>query len=188
MSWWMHTELELPPTWGDSMLRQVFGVSGKLLLGRESDEWMDEENKQIKALSKLEGKDDSVTTKAGKFDDCLKVKVAISPFGSAGFEKAKKHDIHDKLKRIGTQYIWLAPNVGIVKFLHEHPNDTRTEIELVDYNVRAGHSSYFPLSLGNKWQYQWQDRYGIHRELIRVVSLMNDEIFFSFANHMEEAI
>lgn len=187
MGWWMHTELELPPTWGESMLRQIFGVSGKLLLNRESDEWTDEEGKQIKVSSRVESDDDSVTTKAGKFDDCLKVKIVITPFGDAGFEKAKKHDIHDKLKRIGTQYIWFAPNVGIVKFLHEHPNDTRTEIELVDYNVQGKEPLYFPLSLGSNWLYEWRDELTIHRELIRVILRETDgSTTISCANHAAE--
>ena len=185
MSWWFSTDLEMPPTWGEPMLMQMFMPSKSLPLRREATEASDEEGEQIKVTSEFESLDDSVVTKAGQFDGCLKLRRTISPLGDAQFRGGWAHDINDNLRRIGTQYIWLAQDVGVVKFLHEHPNNTRTEIELVDYDVQTGEPLYFPLSLGSKWRYQWQDELAIHRELVRVVLDKGDGVFtLSCANHI----
>jgi hypothetical protein len=186
MSWWIHTEKELPPAWGEPMLMQIFSVSGGLRLKWEADTVMEEEKEQMKAVTRVDSFDDSVITKAGIFDGCLKLKTVISGLGDAGFDKAKKQDMNDELRRIGTQYIWLAPNVGIVKFLYEHPNDMQTEIELVDYNVAAGDPLHFPLSSSNNWRYQCQDEVAVHRELIRVFPCLEEGLFMvSSSKHIE---
>ena len=185
MSWWMSTELELPPTWADPMLLQAFMASRSLRMKWKADEKMDEERDQVKAVSTIESFDDSVTTKAGRFDDCLRLKKVISARGDAKFEGARKHDINDSLRMIGTQSIWLAPHVGVVKLLYKHPNNTQTEIELADYHVRDAEPLYFPLSPGNKWRYQWQDAVAVHHDLIRVVLRKEDGRFIlSCANHI----
>jgi len=175
------------PTWGEPVLMQIFTAPKFLQLEWEAGEVMDQEQDQVRAVSTVESFDDSVTTKAGEFDGCLKLKIVISALGVLQFvEEFGAHDIHNALRMIGTKFIWLAPNVGVVKFLHEHVNNTRTEIELVDYHIRGGKPRYFPLTLGNSWQYQWQDEFGIHRELMRTVLRTNDEVLVSFASHMEE--
>lgn len=187
LSWWMNTELELPPTWGEPMLMHLFMAPRFLRLEWRGDEVIDEEKDQIKTVSTIEGFEDSVITKAGRFDGCLKLKTVIRGLGGARFEGAGKHDINDSLRGIGTKFLWLAPNVGVVKLLYEHPNNTQTEIELVDHHVRDGDPSYFPLSLGSKWQYQWQDELVIHKELIRVVLCKEDGVsVLSCAKHMAE--
>ncbi len=183
----MNGELGQPPTWGERVLMQIFTVPGFLQLEWKAGEVIDEEQEQVRAASTVESFDDSVTTQAGRFDGCLKLKIAIHALGDSQFvEERGVHDLHNDLRMIGTKFVWLAPNVGVVKFLHEHVNNTRTEIELVDYHVRTGEQLYFPLSLGNRWQYQWQDEFGIHRELVRTVLCIRDEVLVSFANHMEE--
>ena len=180
------------PTWGEPTLLQIFSVPKLIRLKWEADEAIDEEQDGVRIVSTVDSFDDSVTTKAGKFDGCLKLKITISALGDSQFDIADEnglHDIQNSLRMIGTKFIWLAPNVGVVNFLHEHFNNTQTQIELVDYQVEGGEHLYFPLSLGNKWRYQWQDAFGIHKELIRVISRGVDRAFFlSFAKNMEEAV
>jgi len=187
MSCWLNTDVDLPLTWDESMLMQIMSVSGVLRFRWEVDAVFQEEKDLVKVVSKAESFDDSVITEAGEFDDCLRLKTVISALGDAGYEGAPRHNMNSKLRRIGTQSIWLAPNVGIVKFLHKHPDDTRTEIELVDYNVKGGCPSIFPLSPGNSWRYEWQDEVAIHREIIRVFpGKEEDQFILSCANHIAE--
>lgn len=185
MSWSLSTDLDMPPTWGEPTLMQIFMPSRSLPLRREATEPFDGEREQIKVTSEFESLSDSVVTEAGQFDGCLKLRRTISPLGDAQFRGGWAHDINDSLRHTGTQYIWLAPGVGVVKFLHEHPNNTQTQIELVDCDIQDGEPLYFPLSLGNKWRYQWQDELTIHRELIRVILDKGDGAFtLSCANHI----
>ena len=180
------------PTWGEPILLQIFSVPRLLRLKLEADEVIDEEQDRVRIVSTVESFDDSLTTKAGKFDGCLKLKITISALGDSQFDIADEnviHDINNNLRMIGTKSIWLAPNVGVVKFLHQHFNNTQTQIELVDYQVEDGEHPYFPLSLGNKWRYQWRDAFGVHQEVIRVISRGADGAFaVSFAKHMEENV
>jgi len=174
---WMSTDLKLPPTWWEPMLMQVFAATRPLRLKWEIGEVMDEEADCIRLTSTIESFDDSVVTKAGRFDGCLKLKTVIRGLENQQFENDRRFDMNDNLRLTGTRFIWLAPNVGIVKFLYEHGNDTKTEVELVDYHVQGGEPLYFPLSLGNKWRYQWQDEVVIHKELLRVILHNEDGSF-----------
>jgi hypothetical protein len=174
-------DMKLPPTWWESMFSQVFGITKFLRLKWEAGEVISEEaewqDDQMELTSTVESFDDSVVTKAGKFDSCLKLKRVIRGVGGQEFRDVRSFDMNDSLWLTGTQHIWLAPNVGIVKFLYEHPNDTRTEVELVEYHIRGGEPLYFPLSPGNRWRYQWQDEVVIHKELLRVVLRNEDGSF-----------
>jgi hypothetical protein len=187
----MHTDtdLKLPPTWGEPMMMQILmlhRILGSIRLKGQTGEEYSEEIEQVKVTSRIESIDDSVIAKAGQFDNCLKLCIDARPIKDIKFEEGLKHDINDKIRRIGTQSIWFAPNVGIVKFLYEHPNNTQTDVELVDYDVQSGESIYFPLSLGNRWQYQWQDPLTIHRELIRVILDKGEGSYvLSCSNHIE---
>ncbi len=112
MSSWMHTEVELPPTWCEPMLMQVISASGGLRLKWKADEVVEEERDNIRVVSRAEAFDDLVTTTAGKFNDCLKLKTVISALGDEGIEDAPRHDMNNKLRMMGTQSIWFAPNAG----------------------------------------------------------------------------
>jgi len=143
-------------------LSRICIAPGTFRLEPGADEVVVEWDK-IKMVSNIESSRDSVVTRAGKFSDCLEMRIVITGIGGMQFG-GNEH----LLKMIGEKLIWFAPNVGIVKLLYDHPNNTQTEIDLVDHHVQDGEPLYFPLSPGNRWQYEWQDALSVHKELIRV--------------------
>jgi hypothetical protein len=66
--------------------------------------------------------------------------------------------------------MWFAPGVGIVRAEHHHANGKRTFIELKNYHIKKDGNDYFPLAIGNRWNYQWRNE--------------NDELLFKEQNRV----
>lgn len=86
----------------------------------------------------IESDSETVTTEAGEFSNCLKIKDAIN------------HDAKDKFD---TRQVWFAPGVGPVKIALDRADGIHLETELAEYFVRNGDNDYYPISLGNIWMY-----------------------------------
>ena len=96
---------------------------------------------------------ETVETPAGTFDDCLIIEYQTNEstemtISMAGPERPEPKEQEGTILTT----IWLDPNVGIVKFRHEHPegNKARGELglapegektlELIDYEVKGSPS------------------------------------------------
>ena len=98
----------------------------------------------------LEGYE-QVGVSAGVFSDCLKHKTV--------FTGAKAGSTLRSALVNGARYLWFAKGIGLVKMRYEHANGVVTEAELLEYETPAEAQDYFPLQVGNMWQYKWQNDY-----------------------------
>ena len=87
----------------------------------------------------------------GTFLKCLKHKVV--------FTGAEADTELEKVLFNGTRYLWFAKGVGLIKMRYEHSNGVITEAELIDYGVPGKSKAYFPLDIGARWKYRWQNDY-----------------------------
>ena len=97
---------------------------------------------------------ETVETPAGTFEDCLRVEYrtdasikTVPPEETALFEGTAEPE-HQEQKDVSLTTLWLAPNVGIVKFVHNHqlsaeeqelglePPPERT-FELMGYEIKS---------------------------------------------------
>ena len=104
----------------------------------------------IRAETNLESYE-QVEVSAGFFPECLRHKTVFTDVETDSQLKSALAN--------GTRYLWFAKGVGIVKMRFEHTNDTVTEAELLEYEVPADATAYFPLQIGNAWTYKWQNDY-----------------------------
>jgi hypothetical protein len=101
---------------------------------------------------------DTVTTPAGKFGNCLRLKK---------LEPESRHaEIPDvPITKIG----WYALEVGMVKF-QVIQGESVKEFQLLEYDPpRIRTNSYFPMNIGIKWVYEWQSTRFLCREISRPV-------------------
>ena len=95
---------------------------------------------------------------AGEFDNCVRVKTTMR-LRAANEGSPQADEIYNRSKgfREGEKWMWFAPGVGIVRLEHHHANGKRTVIELTSYQMKGDSNSYFPLAIGNRWNYEWHD-------------------------------
>ncbi len=104
----------------------------------------------IKAETSLENYE-QVEVSAGTFRECLRHKTVFTDVEADSELKSALAN--------GTRYLWFAKGVGIVKMRYEHTNGIVTEAELLEYEVPANATEYFPLQIDNTWSYKWQNSY-----------------------------
>ena len=93
----------------------------------------------------------------GTFPHCLKHKTVFT--GATADLEATPY-AHQSIAMVnGTRYLWFAKGIGLVKMRYEHSNGVVTEAELTEYQKLGKSSEYFPLNLGTKWTYKWQNDY-----------------------------
>ena len=98
----------------------------------------------------LEGYED-VNCSNKVFTKCLKHKTVITDTKREHYSELEESLID------GTRYLWLSKGIGVVKMRYEHANGVVTEAELIDYNITKESETYFPISLGSTWTYQWKN-------------------------------
>jgi RNA polymerase sigma-70 factor (ECF subfamily) len=106
--------------------------------------------KPLIATRTVESDSETVSVMAGKFENCLKLKIVTNT-------DPNDYGRNKELNRrsCGTRQIWFAPGVGPVKFLFDLVDGFRAHRELAEYHVEGGGDDYFPLSIGNRWIYRW---------------------------------
>jgi len=112
--------------------------------------WSGDEFLGMTVVSTIESLTETVEVSAGVFKNCLKLKAVIK------IEEGK-FQRHGS----GTVCMWFAPNVGLVEVQYSHNDGDETLTQLVSYSVKdEGDESflYFPLQVGNNWQYQGTKR------------------------------
>jgi len=103
--------------------------------------WKDEEI----TLTVTEG--GTVTTKAGTFENCLKLTMTCESEGKEG------HYYFFSYTNCGLKEYWYAPGVGIVYHRCKW-GPCESECELVDYNTVSKDGEYMPIHIGNRWSYE----------------------------------
>jgi len=106
----------------------------------------------------VESNSETVSVPAGKFDGAVRVKSTFQT-RTANEGSPQANEAHNRRKefRDGEKWMWFAPGAGIVKVEHHHANGKRTVIELVDYHIAEPSDTYFPLAIGNRWNYEWRN-------------------------------
>ncbi len=80
---------------------------------------------------------ESIETKAGIFDDCLKIQYNISAITDTTLPPEFKQFLPDQETGKSTTTIWFAPNAGIVKYSSEELDSGVVEtIELINYKIK----------------------------------------------------
>ncbi len=80
---------------------------------------------------------ESIETKAGIFDDCLKIQYNITAKTNTSLPPEFKQLLPDQETGGSTTTIWIAPNVGIVKYMREEDNtDVVETMELINYEIK----------------------------------------------------
>ncbi|MFC1715178.1 sigma-70 family RNA polymerase sigma factor [Candidatus Poribacteria bacterium] len=114
----------------------------------------------FKATRTVESDSEAVKVMAGAYENCLKVRTILT--SDPGDDNTKRYRELTQGK-CGTERVeqtkqaWFAPGVGPVKFIFDAANGVHLHMELAEYSVKNGASSYFPLAVGNRWIYHWCD-------------------------------
>ncbi|MCL2774026.1 MAG: sigma-70 family RNA polymerase sigma factor [Oscillospiraceae bacterium] len=154
-------------------LQELFGII-------YNDKWVAGYSEQIKHEHGdiyLKAEDGgTVTTKAGTFEDCIKVTVEL--------EKTDETDeryyvLTPTYSHCGTKVYYYAPNVGIIKYECIWGKALYASMELSEYKSYATNGEYMPVYVGNTWIYDEvtiQPEY-VERMKFDIVSGMENEFF-----------
>ena len=106
-----------------------------------------EELKTISSTTSIEEKGiilgtETVETEAGTFDDCLKIEYKTKTTMDTNLPPEIKQMLPEQQTNESTTTLWLAPDVGIVKFRSENENteDVAT-LELTSYEIKSDESA-----------------------------------------------
>lgn len=84
---------------------------------------------------------ETVETDAGTFEDCLIIEYRTETTSDTDLPQEFKQLIPDQQTNESTTTVWLAPNVGIVKFKSEHElTDEEVTLELTSYDIKSDES------------------------------------------------
>lgn len=124
----------------------------------------------------VEADNDVVTVPAGRFENCLRVSIVAS---SRRLGKKEERQIRK---------LWMAPGVGLVKStiqVLKRPEHNR-EIVLKNYFVPDRSQDYFPLQIGCRWHYEWDDACfrAPTAEVYRLLCQKGEEFYFSRARYI----
>ncbi|MCG9127160.1 hypothetical protein JT359_06105 [Candidatus Poribacteria bacterium] len=105
-----------------------------------------EELKSVSATTNLEEAGsilgtESIETDAGRFDDCLKIQYKVTATTDTTLPPEFKQFLPDQETGGSTTTIWLAPRIGIVKYINAVDNSDEVEtIELKNYEIKTDKS------------------------------------------------
>jgi len=109
----------------------------------------------------VEADNESLVVPAGKFDKAVRICSKYKTHAPRERDdKANEAYIIKKGFLEGERRLWFAPGIGLIKSEHQHANGKRTTIELTDYHIAESSDSYFPHSIGNRWNYEWRNEKG----------------------------
>ncbi len=130
--------------------------------------WSERNSKGYLSQTSVESVNESLSTPAGRFSNCLRLKTIITGKGIKDGKRTPEIDIFVR----GTRFMWFAPGAGLVKLEYNHEEGCTTEVNLISYSLEEAGQSYFPLALGNIWRYHWTDTYRdyVNREIWRVAA------------------
>jgi tetratricopeptide (TPR) repeat protein len=134
----------------------------------------------VTAPRTIEGIGETVSTPAGTFENCLKVKMEVSTAERDEPEDSPRARWRGQYDGVRTE--WYASGIGLVKVQYNHKNGKHTDAQLIHYSLVKDTTEYLPLTLGNEWQYEWTDQNGrkLFQETCTVVS--NDKNVFYLAS------
>lgn len=123
----------------------------------------------------IEADDDAITVPAGTFENCLRVSIIISS-RRLGKQKKCQH-----------QTLWMAPGVGVVKSVirtFSRSNRDR-EVVLKECFIPETNQDYFPLLIGSRWHYEWNDLAfsAPTAEVYRLLCQKGEDFYFSRARY-----
>ena len=145
--------LELGAEWEDRIEHRGDGMS-----------WgIEDGDTEPVARSRVEGVDDEISTPAGRFTGCLRVRTTITG-GASG--RATEHSTRSYC---GLRTAWFAPGVGLVKLRHEDQNDTVWTVYLTAHEGPPS-DAHLPLEPGHEWRYRWigESDEGLFEDICRV--------------------
>ena len=138
----------------------------------------------------VEAADESVNVPAGNFDCCVKVKTTVQ-MRPANEGSPQADELYNRRKEYheGEKWMWFAKGVGVVKAEHHHTNGKQTIIELTDYHLIEPSEAYLPISIGNRWRYEWRDENGklLFKEQERVVLEHEGMFYFAYSAYTTNA-
>ena len=84
---------------------------------------------------------ETVETAAGTFEACLKIEFQTETTTDVGVPEEVKQQLPEQQSDESFTTVWLAPNVGIVKFEHKHEHsDEVRNLELTKYEIKSDES------------------------------------------------
>ena len=99
--------------------------------------WSERDSKGYLSQTSVESLDETLSTPAGSFPNCLKLKTVIT---GEGVKKGKKTPEIDVFVR-GTRFMWFAPSAGLVKIEYNHEEGCTTEVNLTSYSLEEASQS-----------------------------------------------
>ena len=134
----------------------------------------------------IERDNEVVTVPAGKFDKviCIKSSAQLQPNNGVTEDDRMKYEIK-KGFREGEKRLWFAKGTGLIKTEHHHTNGKRTVVELTNYRINNPDDSYFPLAIGNEWNYEWRNENGdlLFKERERVILKQDDGFYLACSGY-----
>lgn len=90
----------------------------------------------IEEKGKIVGKE-TVETKAGKFQDCLKIEFTTNSTTDTNLPQQVKQLLPEQQTKESVSTVWLAPNVGIIKYTsNSDPSNEIVSYELTSYEIK----------------------------------------------------
>ncbi|MFC1549567.1 hypothetical protein ACFL4R_01705 [Nitrospirota bacterium] len=109
------------------------------------------------ATSEVTSLNETVTVGSTVFENCLRIDTVINGTGTYHDDTPVTQEISEFIR--GTRTLWFASGVGLVKMVYAHESGNMTVSELQSYEIVVPESSYFPLTAGNRWVYEWTTGY-----------------------------
>jgi hypothetical protein len=106
------------------------------------------------ATSAFESDSETVEVPAGKFSNCWKIKTVTVQTRTEAKDAKEQAKMDQNKGNCGTGERWYAPGVGLVRYHAEQQTGVKVTIELTGYFIQGDKESYFPLAVGNWWEYK----------------------------------
>ena len=137
-------------------------------------------SKEVLAKGAIQARGRKIDVPAGRFSDCVVVKTVLR----AEEVRSGPNSPEGRWKGYteGTRIDWYALGVGPVKVEYRHANGKTTHVELVEHKLKRRSKSYFPDTVGNRWQYLWRDEAGVwlFREFWRIAAKEGRAAYLGF--------
>ena len=141
--------------------------------------------KPLRAKKTFESDSEMVRTPAGEFGRCWKFRIEATQQPIEEMDEQTRRQYELNKIGCGLREFWFAPGVGLVKYCADQESGLKGTIELAAYAVHHSESDYFPLAVGNWWEYR---PVGLHpnyvyKDRFEVIDQENERFFISHCQY-----
>ena len=139
----------------------------------------------LKARKIFESDSEMVRTPAGEFARCWKFRVDTTQQPIEEMDEQTKRQYELNKINCGSREFWFAPGIGLVKYRADQESGLKGTVELASYSVQNETSDYFPLAVGNWWEYRpaaLHKNY-VYKDRFEIIDGGNEQFFISHCQY-----